>query len=101
MQVVDQEHDRLRLRAQLEQPPQECEESALADGGLELQCRRVRIGDAKEVEDQRAVLGKAVVEQRQLTRDLLSRLARAILFDDPEQVAQELRETGFSMGVAA
>ena len=77
MQVVDQQHDRLGLGTQLDQAAQEREQPALPHRGFELERGSLRVADAEEVEHQRAVVGKAVVEQRQLAGDLLPCFTRA------------------------
>jgi hypothetical protein len=92
VQVIDQQHDRLGFGSELNQTAEKGEEPALSDRGLELERRSLRVRNAQEVEHERAVVGEAVVEQRQLAGDLLPRLARPVLVGDAEQVAQELEQ---------
>ena len=88
VQIVDQQHHRLGLGAQLDQPAQEREQPALTCRRIELQRRCLGIRHSEKVEYQRSVVGKPVVEQRQFAGDLLPRLTLTVLLGDPEQVAQ-------------
>ena len=93
VQVVDQQHDRLGLGAQLHQTAQEGEEPALAHRGLELE-RRAPSGPPTPRKSSTRARSSAKASSSSASSPAIfcARLARPVLLGDAEQVAQQLEQ---------
>lgn len=78
----------LRLAEALGQP----EQPALSRFGMHLGHRVLRVDHRQEVEEQRQIVGEAVVEREQRSRDPLAGRLGWIAVADPEEVPQELED---------
>ena len=76
------------------------EELALARLGVHARRGALGIGHAEEVEDQRQVLGEALVEEQQPAGDPLARRLVGVLLGDAEVGAEELEHGQQRNGLA-
>ena len=90
VQVLDQRDG--VLGAVLHELTQHAEELALLQIGVDVRHRTLRVGHAEELEQDRQNLAVAVVEQEQVSGELLARAAVRVLLGDAVVVAEDLQD---------